>query len=258
MNKLSSSFLLATIVIAINAQTPAAPPPLEHSSQLIVVVTSDWNAVDGRLQRFARSTTAAGWEPVGDPVTIVAGKGGMGWGAGVDSIDTARSVDDPAKRGGDHKSPAGIFRLGTAFGYDARPPGAWKLSYLPLTPAIDCVDDPQSPQYNQVVDHSAVTPSWRSAEHMRNEGDSYKWGLVIEQNMYPTRSGAGSCVFLHVWSGAGVGTEGCTAMPLEELLPILGWLDPKLMPLLVQMPLSQYRQAQKPLHLPSLPTSIDH
>lgn len=91
---------------------------LARSTQMILVTTSDWNTVEGRLQRYGRATTHEKWHPVGEPISIVVGKNGLGWGIGVIATDDSnvRAASDPVKREGDGKSPAGVFALGTAFG----------------------------------------------------------------------------------------------------------------------------------------------
>ena len=157
---------------------------LARSTQMIVVTTSDWNAVEGRLQRYERATVHEKWRPVGDPISIVVGKNGLGWGIGVIATDDAqvRSAADPVKREGDGKSPAGVFALGTAFGYASEPLRGLKMPYLNLTSSIECVDDPGSKHYNRIVDRSVVAPDWNSSEHMRNAGESYRWGIVVDHN----------------------------------------------------------------------------
>jgi D-alanyl-D-alanine dipeptidase len=227
----------------------------QHSSvsralQLIVVTTADWNAVDGQLQRYQRTSSAGSWNAVGHPISIVVGKGGMGWGIGTVPITAMRGTGDPIKREGDHKSPAGIFRLGDAFGYAPQKPEGWKTHYLPITPSTQCVDDPQSHFYNRILDSSAATADWKSAEHMRDAGEAYRWGIVIEHNPAPAQAKGGSCVFMHIWDGPENGTEGCTAMPEPQVESLLGWLNPQARPVLVQMPLLQYRIAARSFHLP--------
>jgi D-alanyl-D-alanine dipeptidase len=61
---------------------------------------------------------------------------------------------------------------------------------------------------------------------------------------------------MHIWGGAGIGTEGCTAMPESQIKTILAWLDPKANPLLVQMPLREYQQTAQYLHLPTPPAEL--
>jgi L,D-peptidoglycan transpeptidase YkuD (ErfK/YbiS/YcfS/YnhG family) len=248
-----SSLMLSAASFA-TAQT-SDPQPLRSSLQMIVVTTPDWNTVEGRLQRYERAKPEASWKPVGDPIAMVVGKKGMGWGAGLMSTGrpSRRSPQDPVKKEGDGKSPAGVFRIGTAFGYAAQKPEDWKMPYVPLTPSVECVDDSTSHFYNQIVDRATVSPDWHSSEHMSEAGVAYRWGAVINHNIDPTLPTAGSCVFMHTWGGPHVGTAGCTAMPQQQLEPILAWLDPAKNPLLVQAPGAQYEKLRRLWHLPQLP-----
>ena len=137
--------------------------------------------------------------------------------------------------------------MGSAFGYAAEKPSTWKLAYRPLTPATECVDDRDSKYYNQIVERTSTALDWKSSEHMRSEGAYYEWGAVIEQNP-EIKAGDGSCVFLHVSDGSG--TAGCTAMPKKRLERVLEWLTPAEDPLIVEMPVEEYRRAAKRLGLP--------
>ena len=49
---------------------------IDASTQLVAVTTSDWNAVEGRLQRYERANAHKKWKPVGDPISVVVGKNG--------------------------------------------------------------------------------------------------------------------------------------------------------------------------------------
>jgi D-alanyl-D-alanine dipeptidase len=237
------------------ASVCAAQEPMPTSLQMIVVTTPDWNTVPGRLQRYERKSAGQRWKPVGDSVAIVVGKNGMGWGAGVVPTNGPgiRDAADRVKKEGDGKSPAGAFTIGSGFGYAAQALPGLKLAYIPLTPTVECVDDTASHFYNQIVDRATVTQDWNSSEKMASEGVAYRWGAVINHNVNPAIPGVGSCVFLHVWSGPSSWTSGCTAMPQEQLEPILAWLDPAKSPLLVQLPVAQYKRLMKPWHLPKLP-----
>ena len=233
---------------------------LAHSTEMIVVTTSDWNAVEGRLQRYERATMHEKWHPVSDPISIVVGKNGLGWGIGVIGTDDSnvRAASDPVKREGDGKSPAGVFALGTAFGYASQPLPGLKMPYLNLTPLIECVDDTRSKYYNRIVDRSVVAADWNSSEHMRNVG-GYLWGIVVdhngivtEENINPPEPGGGSCVFLHIWHSHNQGTVGCTAMSQNDLETLLTWLDWARKPLLVQLPEPTYERLSNRWMLPEL------
>lgn len=223
-----------------------------------MVATADWNIVQGQLQRFERDSVHARWHPVGAPIAVVIGRNGLGWGLGLIATDgpQVRASSDPVKREGDIRSPAGVFALGTAFGYAAQPLDGLKLPYLQLTPTVECVDDPESAHYNRIVDRSQVAADWKSSEHMRDAGEAYMWGVVVDHNAtvlspssQPVPRG-GSCVFLHIWSGDGRGTTGCTAMAEPNLQTLMIWLDPARRPLLVQLPEPVYARLQRAWRLP--------
>jgi D-alanyl-D-alanine dipeptidase len=229
------------------------PAALRESTQVLVVTTPDWNAVEGILQAYERPGARKRWKAVGAPIPVVVGKNGLGWGAGVAADARRRGADDPVKKEGDGRSPAGIFRLGTAFGYAAQEPPEWKMPYVRLTPSVECVDDARSKFYNRVVDRAAVTPDWSSSEQMLRPDGQYRWGMVVDHNADPVTEEAGSCIFLHIWLGPGVGTTGCTAMAQEELEGVLSRLDPARRPLLVQLPRPQYKKLRRHWKLPTLP-----
>jgi D-alanyl-D-alanine dipeptidase len=259
--------LIGFLVVAVENPAIAArvagvePDALKYSTQLIVVTTANWNEVGGQLQRYERGAAHKRWRKTGAPISIVVGKNGLGWGIGIIATDAPgiRRATDPIKKEGDGRGPAGVFTLGTAFGYAQQPLPGLKLPYLNLTPTIECVDDIGSKYYNRIVDHSTVAPDWNSSEHMRSVGEAYRWGVVVGHNRGVTQGdasrpipGGGSCVFLHIWSNSGQGTAGCTAMPQDELETLLKWLDPARKPLLVQLPAPEYSRLRELWRLPPL------
>jgi D-alanyl-D-alanine dipeptidase len=114
------------------------------------------------------------------------------------------------------------------------------------------VDDAASSRYNLIVDRAAVGDAdWNSSERMRSV-EGYRWGLVVRHNAAPPVAGQGSCIFLHVWAGAGKGTAGCTAMEEGDLTELLRWLDPQKGLLLVQLPEGEYARVHDAWRLPPL------
>jgi D-alanyl-D-alanine dipeptidase len=226
--------------------------PLESSTQLLVVTTADWNAVSGTLQRYQRADAHARWKIEGAPITVVVGKNGLGWGVG-EMPPIHPSASDPIKKEGDGKAPAGIFPLLSTFGYAPQTLPDSKMPYITLAQSVECVDDVHSQYYNRVLDRASVVPDWNSSEKMRRPDELYTWGIVVGHNSAPVAPGAGSCIFLHIWKGAGIGTVGCTAMPMPQVERVIAWLDPSRKPLLVQLPMAQYREYQKHWKLPPLP-----
>jgi L,D-peptidoglycan transpeptidase YkuD (ErfK/YbiS/YcfS/YnhG family) len=255
------SLLILCILLSTFHCSAAAPVlrreafSLRDSTQMLVVTTPEGNAGFGTLRRYERSERSGKWEVVGHPLAVVVGKKGLGWASESEVTDTpgAQNLKDPVKKEGDLRSPAGIFHLGTTFGYAPLRPQGWTMPYLHLTSSTECVDDPHSKYYNQVLDRSTVSPDWKSSEHMLRTDDLYEWGVVVEQNVDPVQPGAGSCVFLHIWGGPGQGTVGCTATAQQQLEGLLGWLDPYKSPVLVQLPAARYASLQKAWGLPALP-----
>ena len=241
---------LGLVVVGAQARQSKA---LASATEIIVVTTSDWNSVNGTMRRYERRNSHQKWVPTGQPVPVVVGKNGLGWGSGVVSVDAPglRAASDPIKKEGDGKAPAGVFQLSRAFGYAPREPPESKMPYVPLTASVECVDDTNSKFYNQVVDRGTVTPDWNSSEQMLRSDELYRWGIMVDHNSNPTRAGAGSCIFMHIWRGPGQGTVGCTAMPQDEIENVLAWLDPARNPLLVQLPEQQYKSLQKKWGLPA-------
>ena len=230
---------------------PVRLSSFRSSSQMLVMTSSNWASVSGTLRRYERRSSRGQWTAVGYPITVVVGKNGLAWGVGVATGGSA-SPDDPIKKEGDGRAPAGMFRLGTFFGYATRKQPGWKMPYLNLTELTQCVDDVDSKFYNRVLNRDSVSPDWNSAETMLRSDDLYRWGIVIEYNSNPPLPGRGSCIFLHIWRGPGQGTVGCTAMPENELETILSWLDPRKQPFLVQLPVAQYRKLEKRWELPDI------
>ena len=242
-------FSLACVLLACTTAAGKTPAPLVRSRQLIVVTTRGWDDVPGTLRRFERKGTKGAWAQVGAEVPVAVGRNGLGWGIGL--VETG-GASGPLKKEGDGKAPAGVFALGTAFGF-ASERAAWlRLPYVPLTPSVECVDDTASRRYNLIVDRLAVGDvDWNSSERMRSV-EGYRWGLVVRHNAQPPVAGRGSCIFLHIWAGPGHGTAGCTALEEENLTELLRWLDPKKSPLLVQLPEAEYTRLRAAWRLPAL------
>jgi L,D-peptidoglycan transpeptidase YkuD (ErfK/YbiS/YcfS/YnhG family) len=215
------------------------------SEQLVVVVTADWNAPNGELRRYERANGSASWREAGEAARVTVGRAGSAWGIGLHPAQSA----GPQKREGDGRAPAGVFALGTAFGYASGI--ATALPYRGMTGSDYCIDVPASPLYNRIVDARVVGESAvaGSTEPMRRDlhanGDQrYRLGFVIEHNAQ-AQPDAGSCIFAHLWKAPGEPTAGCTAMADAAMERLLGWLDPRREPVFVSLPMAEYER----LHL---------
>ncbi len=223
--------------------------PWASARQLVVVVPPDRDSHQALLRRFER--TGGAWHAVGAAVPVVIGRAGTAWGVGLHPPQPGLQ-----KREGDGRSPAGVFALGTAFGY--APAADTALPYQAMTAGDWCIDVDGSPLYNRIVDDREVGPAAvaGSTEPMRRDlhadGDMrYRLGFVVEHNPAGTPH-AGSCIFAHLWRSPDSTTAGCTAMAEPAMLTLLGWLKPEDSPAFVLLPAADYQRLQARWQLPVL------
>ncbi|MEO8671916.1 MAG: hypothetical protein ABI411_11415 [Tahibacter sp.] len=227
----------------------ATPQPWNDAGQMVLVIAPDWNSSRAVLHRFERD--ARGWKAESAAVPVVIGRAGSAWGIGL----------HPAQPGlqkveGDGRSPAGVFGLGTAFGYAETALTA--LSYAAMNADDYCVDVSGSPLYNRIVNAGVVGSDAiaGSTEPMRRDlhadGDlRYRLGFVIEHNPHAL-VGAGSCIFAHLWKSAESSTAGCTAMDDATMRALLEWLQPSRHPVFVLLPQREYARLRSRWNLPML------
>jgi zinc D-Ala-D-Ala dipeptidase len=229
------SCLLVSLFTPLSANAAINIKPANE--QLIVVTSPTWDSSSGKLQRYQRSDAQHAWQVVGKPIAVMLGKKGMA----------------QIKKEGDLRAPAGIFALGTSFGFAKKTNALFKLPYLPITNTTVCVDDLKSPYYNHIINSNQVTKnSWQSGEQMITKSPQYTWGVAVDYNTSTPVPGAGSCIFMHVWASPTTPTVGCIAMSKEHIQQILAWLDPGKQPLIALYPMSIYNGLQNTAHLPRL------
>jgi L,D-peptidoglycan transpeptidase YkuD (ErfK/YbiS/YcfS/YnhG family) len=231
------------------AASRATDSPIDAASaQLVVVTTPAWDAAAGSLRRYARRGDGA-WLAVGEPVPVTVGRKGSAWGLGLHDTQPG-----PRKREGDGRAPAGVFGIGTAFGYASTLDAAWP--YAAMDAGDWCIDVTASPLYNRIVDVADVGAEAiaGSTEPMRRDlhagGDArYALGFVVEHNAGAVPD-AGSCIFAHVWKAPGEATAGCTAMDEAALRAVIAWLDPAAEPVFVLLPRAEYSRLRGAWTLP--------
>ena len=224
--------------------SPAPPGVFDDCRQLVVVVSPKAANVKATLLRYEKHGKS--WKQIGAAIPVNLGRKGLAWGLGLHSAKPGVQ-----KKEGDQKSPAGLFRFGTAFGYAPEAEVSFKVPYVSITPTQICVEDSASIYYNQIVDETQVTKDWETRESMLRQDEQYKWGIFVKHNL-PPDPGSGSCIFFHIWRKEGSGTLGCTAMAEENLLELMQWLDPAQKPLLIQMVKKDYEGYRKRFRLPHL------
>lgn len=184
---------------------------LDGVTQLIVVLTPSWQSVPARVLRYERKTIAAKehWLQTETTLAAVVGRAGLGWG---NQFEHLKIDDEPVKREGDGRTPAGVFPLGATFGFSPAP----HEGHMTLVPNQQiCVDDVRSRHYGEIHARAAIGDKTRG-ENM-GEITLYKQGIVI--NYPPNREKrSGSCIFFHIWERAGVGTAGCIALSERDVV----------------------------------------
>lgn len=248
--------LLALVVIVLASCTHRRSDEVDlqrwaGARQLVLVTVPDWDSAGGTLRSYQRD--ASGWRAIGDPQPVTIGRTGAAWGLGLHDAQPG----GPVKREGDGRAPAGVFAIGTAFGYAAT--AATKLPYAAMQASHYCIDVNDSPLYNRIVDARVVGQDAveGSTEPMRRDihagGDQrYRLGFVIEHNPQAQPAG-GSCIFAHLWKSPDDATAGCTAMDPAAMDALLAWLRPEQRPVFVLLPEQEYERLKISWQLPLSP-----
>ena len=137
-------FFFAIVVLLVSNAYAAGVP--DDCTQLIVGVAPDWNSMRGQMQLFERASGGE-WKAVAPSWPVLFGKNGLAWGTGL----AGQSESGLRKAERDGRAPAGIFKIGTIYTYDAQlPPGA-DFPFHQVTKADAWVDDVKSHDYNRFV-----------------------------------------------------------------------------------------------------------
>ncbi len=219
------------------------------NQQLIIVIAKGWNEHSGKLWKFEYSNNQ--WHQIGNYIEISLGKNGLAWGRGLQPIQ----YDGNYKKEGDKRTPAGLFKIGYAFGYKNY--AQTKLSFKVMNKNHYCVDDYSSPFYNQIInrDDFNFDKTLNSTEPMRRDiyfknDQLYKLGFIIIHNE-ENKPAYGSCIFTHLRFKKNATTSGCIALDEQNMKNLLNWLDIHKHPIIVILPLSSYQEKQQNWNLPT-------
>ncbi len=262
--KLSTGSIASTLTAPPDASDPMNKFRIPNTShQIIVGITEGWAGNKAQIRRFTRKSGE--WTSVdADPISAVLGPKGLVWGRGLNPIpaNAISAAGGPgfkrSKREGDKRSPAGVFSLGKAYGYDPIWAARTKLEYVTVTPADLFIEDTASEFYNNQIrlDHPAAS-DWELSQQMEQTDPAHRLEVVVGHNTPSPARGAGSAILLHIWRQNGKKfTTGCTAMADANIEAIIRWLDPNSRPLYVLLPRSEYLARQVAWGLPELVSAI--
>ncbi len=239
---------LKVLAIALLAVLPLAAFELPSNSNQCLVGTADgWDSSNVTLTLYGK--TGGVWKPVTAPWKGRLGKSGLVWGKGIHPVPSGAAT----KREGDNRSPAGVFAIGGAWGYEASIRKQPSQLYRQVTPRDLWVEDPASPQYNKnvILDHDPATP-WEKKQQMKQDDAAHSLKLFIAHNAPPhVTPNAGSSIFFHIWRREGAApTAGCTTMPKPKLQSLIAQIDPAKRPLYVLLTKADYEKYRGPWKLP--------
>ncbi|SDU07912.1 L,D-peptidoglycan transpeptidase YkuD, ErfK/YbiS/YcfS/YnhG family [Verrucomicrobium sp. GAS474] len=244
-------YFLSGLILLLSSLPLAASTLTDGSEQLVVVLSPSQAASDGTLRRFERAGKGP-WQPVGEPVPVLLGKGGMAWGRGLHPAQPGEQ-----KREGDEKTPAGLFRLGMVLGDAPEPLPGTRSDYVRKTDRTAWIghsDLPDGAKYNHlyVLPEGATPPPWWEKEVMKPDTPAHFWMVLIEHNYPDSVPDAGSAIFFHIQRSPVRRSAGCTVMPKEAIEELILWLDPKKKPLVAELPLPEYQAKHEAWGLPPL------
>ena len=238
---LKSLLLSLAILPAAAFELPA------NSIQCLVGISDGWDSSNVTLTFYEKS--GAAWKPVGESWKARLGKSGLVWGNGMNPVPKGAVT----KKEGDNRSPAGVFSIGGAWGYDASIRKNPKQFYRQVTSRDLWVEDPASPKYNQnvVLDHEPAT-AWEKKQQMKQGDDAHALKLFIAHNAPPNAvPNAGSSIFFHIWRAGGTKpTAGCTTMEKPKLQWVISRIDPARHPLYVLLTAADYQKYRVAWKLP--------
>lgn len=170
-------------------------------------IAVDVNRSSATVYCYEKNQNGVWWNVVGDkkPITTEGFVGENG---------TAFEISEGSKT-----TPGGIYYLGDGFYTGEKPDTTYSM--FKITEDTYWVTDPGSKFYNQKVE-GTENKDWSSAEHMITNKDSYKYGIVVNYNVYDTKPDAGSAIFMHCGNTP---TAGCIVVPENVMKTILEWLD---------------------------------
>ena len=239
---------LKILALTVFAILPAGAFQLPaRSSQLLVGVSDGWNDSTVTLRFYEKS--GGKWQPSSEPWKARLGKNGLRWGKGLHPAPAGAAT----KKEGDGRSPAGVFAIGGAWGYDTSIRKHPDLYYRQVTTRDLWVEDPASPHYNRhlVLGHEPAT-AWEKKQQMKQNDFPHSLKLFIAHNAPPkVIPNEGSSIFFHIWRRDGAAaTAGCTTMEKPKLEWLISKIDPNRHPLYVLLPKAEYNKLRGPWKLP--------
>ena len=238
---------MKTILALIFTAVPLLAQIPRDTRQLVVGLASSWNSSHVTLSLYEKKGNT--WTRVGGPMKGRLGRNGLAWGLGLHPVPAGGKL----KKEGDFRAPAGIFRIGGAYGYASNIKRHPQQPYHRITTRDLWVEDSKSPSYNRhvILKHTPRT-AWEKKQQMRQNDHAHSLKVYIAHNNPPkAKPGYGSAIFFHIWRGGGSkATAGCTTLPEASLKSLTAWLNPQKKPTYVLLPVAEYNKHRRDWKLP--------
>ena len=121
------------------------------------------------------------------------------------------------------KTPTGVFSIDKASGIFNNLDT--KLNYVQINESHYYVDDVNSKYYNKLVNINDVALDWKSAEHLCEYTEEYKYAMIVNYNE-ECIPGKGSAIFLHCSSKEYTG--GCISIKDENMVKLMNMVPSNL------------------------------
>lgn len=251
INAASRLFVLIFTLCLVSRTDSAGVP--EDCTQLLVAVAPDWNSMRGELRMFGRERGGE-WVQQGAAIPVLFGKNGLAWGTGL----AGQGEGGLEKKERDGRAPAGVFRIGKIYTYDAQLPSGSDFPFRQVTTADAWIDDPGHPDYNRFVTipDPENPPAWFEKQKMRHNDFAYRWLVEVRHNSDPPVAGDGSAIFFHIRRGETRPTAGCTTMAEDDLVRVVRWLRAPRKPCYALLPAAEYKTKSKTWGLPALQGNV--
>lgn len=243
---LAASLLLTSL----HSSTSEAAVP-KNCTQAIVGVSSGWNSSEVTLAIYEKQNGV--WKPQTTPWRGRLGKNGLAWGKGLHQAPSSKASK---KVEGDRRAPAGIFKIGGAYGYASQIQHSPLLPYRQVSKRDLWVEDQTSPHYNRhlIIKHDPQT-TWEKKAQMRQGDHAHSLKLYIAHNDAilggNATPGDGSAIFFHIWRDNGArATFGCTTMDQAKLKALIATIDPSKNPVYILLPTQEYNHYRGSWKLP--------
>lgn len=236
------------LFLALLAVLPATAFELPANSTQCLVGTADtWDSSTVTLRLYEKN--GSNWKPVTEAWQGRLGKNGLIWGKGIHPVPAGAAT----KKEGDNRSPAGIFAIGGAWGYEPSIRKKPALPYRQVTARDLWIEDPASPSYNRnvILEHDPAT-AWEKKQQMKQTDPVHSLKLFIAHNAPPkVTPNDGSSIFFHIWrSGGSKPTAGCTTMEKSQLQWLVSQTNPAKNPLYILLPRAEYEKYRAAWKLP--------